>query len=146
MAHFDGRNRAADRLEAVYHWQPGVTLLRLPGHIMMYVGEESGKPYAIHAVWGVKDRDGNIMKIDKVALTDLDLGRGAKDGSLLERTTDVREVALESPDLRTLIQDFRGWLSIYPLRMAVALGSVITLILFVGTVAGLTARRFRPRT
>ena len=71
---------------------------------------------------------------------------GAKDGSLLERTTDVREVALESPDLRTLIQDFRGWLSIYPLRMAVALGSVITLILFVGTVAGLTARRFRPRT
>ena len=80
------------------------------------------------------------------SLTDLDLGRGAKDGSLLERTTDVREVALESPDLRTLIQEFRGWLSIYPLRMAVALGSVITLILFVGTVAGLTARRFRPRT
>jgi len=146
LAHFDGRNRAADRLETVYHWEPGVTLLRLPGHIMMYVGEESGKPYAIHAVWGVKDRDGNIMKIEKVAITDLDLGRGAKAGSLLERTTDVREIALESPDLRTLIQDFRGWLSVYPLRIAVALGSVITLILFVGTVAGLTARRFRLRT
>jgi len=110
---------------------------------MMYVGEESGKPYAIHAVWGVKDRDGNIMKIEKVAITDLDLGRGAKAGSLLERTTDVREIALESPNLRTLIHDFRGCVSIYPLRIAVALGSVITLIMFVGTVAALTARRPR---
>jgi hypothetical protein len=111
----------------------------------MYLGEEAGKPYAIHAVSGVKDRDGNIMKIDKVAVTDLDLGRGAKNGSLLERITDVREVALESSDLRTLIRDFGEWLSVHPLRVAVALGSIITVMLLVGAVAGLTARRFRRR-
>ncbi len=145
LAHFEERDRAADRLDTVHRWPPGVTLLRLPGHIMMYLGEEAGKPYAIHAVWGVKDRDGNIMKIDKVAVTDLDLGRGAKDGSLLERITDVREVALGSSDLRTLIRDFDDWLSVHPLRVAVALGSIITVMLFVGAVAGLTARRFGRR-
>jgi monofunctional biosynthetic peptidoglycan transglycosylase len=146
VAHFKERDHAADRLHTVYRWQPGVTLLRLPGHLMMYVGEETGKPYAIHAVWGVKNRDGNIMKIEKVAITDLDLGRGAKDGSLLERMTDAREVALQSSDLKTLILDFADWLSIHPLRIAVALGSVVTAMLFVGAVVGLTARRFRQRT
>lgn len=145
LAHFEERDRVADRLDTVHRWQPGVTLLRLPGHIMMYLGEEAGKPYAIHAVSGVKDRDGNIMKIAKVAVTDLDLGRGAKDGSLLERMTDVREVALESSDLRTLIRDFGDWLSVHPLRVAVALGSIITVMLFVGAFAGWRARRFRQR-
>ena len=145
LAHFEERDRAAERLDTVHRWQPGVTLLRLPGHIMLYLGEESGKPYAIHAVWGVKDRDGNIMNIDKVAVTDLDLGRGAKGGSLLERITDVREVALESSDLRTLFRDFGDWLSVHPLRVAVALGSIITVMLFVGAVARLTARRFGQR-
>jgi monofunctional glycosyltransferase len=145
VAQFDQRDHAAKRLDTVDHWQPGVTLLRLPGHIMLYVGEESGKPYAIHAVSGVKDRDGNIMRIEKIAITDLDLGRGAKDGSLLERVTDVREVALESSDLKTLIQDFGDWLSIHPLRIVVALGCVITMMLFLGAVGGLTARRFRQR-
>jgi hypothetical protein len=86
------------------------------------------------------------MKIEKVAITDLDLGRGAKDGSLLERMTDAREVALQSSDLKTLILDFADWLSIHPLRIAVALGSVVTAMLFVGAVVGLTARRFRQRT
>jgi len=145
LAHFDGRNHAAARLDTVSHWQPGVTLLRLPGHIMLYVGEEAGKPYAIHAVSGVKDREGNIMRIEKVAITDLELGRGATAGSLLERMTDVREVALESSDLRTLIHNFGAWLSVHPLRMAVALGSVITVMLFVGVITGVTARRIRPR-
>jgi hypothetical protein len=112
---------------------------------MLYVGEEAGKPYAIHAVSGVKDREGNIMRIEKVAITDLELGRGATAGSLLERMTDVREVALESSDLRTLIHNFGAWLSVHPLRMAVALGSVITVMLFVGVITGVTARRLRPR-
>jgi len=145
LAHFDERDHAAERLETVSHWQPGVTLLRLPGHIMLYVGEEARKPYAIHAVSGVKDREGNIMRIEKVAITDLELGRGATAGSLLTRTTDVREVALESSDLRTLIQNFRDWLSVHPLRIAVALGSVITMLLFVGAITGMTARRIRQR-
>jgi monofunctional glycosyltransferase len=145
LAHFEARDRAADRLDTAVRWQPGVTLLRFPGHIMMYLGEEAGKPYAIHAVSGVKDRDGNIMKIEKVAVTDLDLGLGAKTGSLLERVTDVREVALERSDLRTLTRDFGDWLSVHPLRIAVALGSIITVMLVVGAVAGLTARHFRER-
>jgi monofunctional glycosyltransferase len=145
VARFEEGDRAIDRLDTVHRWGPGVTLLRLPGHIMIYLGEEAGKPYAIHAVWGVKDRDGKIMKIDKVAVTDLDLGRGAKDGSLLERITDVREVALGSSDFRTLIRDFADWLSVHPLRVAAALSSIITVMLFVGAVRGLTGRRFRRR-
>jgi monofunctional glycosyltransferase len=145
VARFEEHDLAADRLDTVRRWQPGVTLLRLPGHIMLYLGEEAGQPYAIHAVWGVKDRDGNIMKIDKVAVTDLDLGSGATAGSLLERVTDVRTVALESSDLRALVHDLGDWLSVHPLRVGVAVGSIITMMLFVGTAARSRARRFGQR-
>lgn len=145
LARFDERDLAEDRLDTVPGWQPGETLLRLPGHIMMYLGEEAGQPYVIHAVWGVKDRDGNIMKIDRVAVTDLDLGRGARAGSLLERVTDVRGVALPPSDLGTLVRDFGDWLSVHPLRVGAALGSMIAMMVFVGAVARSRARRFGPR-
>ena len=90
------------KLDTTHLWQPAVTFLRLPGHIMLYLGEDDGKPYAIHAIWGVPDKDGNIIKVNKVAVTDLDLGLGGWKGSLLERITDVRGVYLDlsSPQSR----------------------------------------------
>jgi len=84
-----------DKLDTTHLWQPAVTFLRLPGHIMLYLGEDDGKPYAIHAIWGVPDKDGNIVKVNKVAVTDLDLGLGGWKGSLLERITDVRGIYLD---------------------------------------------------
>lgn len=73
----------------------GISLLYMKGHIMLYLGESGGRPYAIHSTWAyrVPDKDrGTLFKIGRVAVTDLELGKGSKNGSLLERLKSVRMI------------------------------------------------------
>ena len=74
---------------------PLATILRLPGHIMLYLGEEKGKHYAIHSLWGIQKsgKTGPIAeKIGKVVVSDLSLGRKGPNRSLLDRLTDIRMI------------------------------------------------------
>jgi hypothetical protein len=87
-----GKKRILDR--AV----PLATLLRLPGHIMLYLGKDHDKHYVIHSIWGVQrvDKFGPALeKIGKVVVSDLSLGSSSPSGSLLERITDIRYIGLE---------------------------------------------------
>lgn len=72
---------------------PGLTLLRLEGHIMLYLGSYNGRAYAIHDTWGFrKPRDkqeDDIYVINRVVVSDLYLGQGSHKGSLLKRLTHV---------------------------------------------------------
>jgi hypothetical protein len=72
---------------------PLATLLRLPGHIMLYLGKENGRYYVIHQIWGIQ-RGGwfgpVLEKIGKAAVSDLSLGKSGPNGSLLHRLTDIR--------------------------------------------------------
>lgn len=73
---------------------PAQTFVKLKGHIMLYLGKVDGRHYVIHATAGYR-RPGNFAKKiilkDKVVTTyralvsDMDLGKGGKTGSLLER-------------------------------------------------------------
>ena len=36
---------------------PFLTLLRKPGHIMLYIGSSQGRPLIMHSLWGLKTRD-----------------------------------------------------------------------------------------
>jgi hypothetical protein len=70
-----------------------LTLLRLKGHIMLYLGEENGRSYAIHAIWAYRSKglEGDIATVlGKVVVSDLSLGEGSSKGSLLERIVAVR--------------------------------------------------------
>jgi len=72
---------------------PLATTLRLPGHIMFYLGKDKGRYYVIHSIWGIQrsGRSGpTLEKIGRVAVSDLDLGKEGLHGSLLDRVTDVR--------------------------------------------------------
>jgi hypothetical protein len=72
---------------------PLVTLLRLPGHIMLYLGKENGRYYVIHNIWGIQRAGwfGPVLKkIGKCVVSDLSLGRSGPNGSLLQRITDIR--------------------------------------------------------
>ncbi len=71
----------------------GLTLLYMKGHILLYAGHVDGVPYAVHALWGYRERDwrGDRVRVTgRVVLSDLALGRGTKKGSLLERLVSVR--------------------------------------------------------
>lgn len=41
--------------------RPFLTLLTMPGHVMLYLGEWQGEPAALHAVWGVRTRGGEAV-------------------------------------------------------------------------------------
>ena len=70
------------------------TILRLQGHIVLYLGSYNDKPYAIHSAWAYREPlpDGSQRAriIGRVAVTSLDLGGGSAKGSLLERVISAR--------------------------------------------------------
>jgi hypothetical protein len=78
---------------------PLATTLRLPGHIMLYLGKDKGKYYVIHNIWGVQ-RGGwfgpVLEKIGKVVVSDLSLGRLGPLQSLLHRITNIQTIASDS--------------------------------------------------
>ena len=72
---------------------PLATVLRLPGHIMLYLGKDRGRYYAIHSIWGIEKEialNRLLEKIAKVEVSDLSLGESGPQGSLLQRITDAR--------------------------------------------------------
>ncbi len=77
---------------------PLVTTLRLPGHIMLYLGSDKGRYYVIHSIWGVKGPgtpDPKLIKIGRVVVSDLSLGGSGPNGSLLARLTDIRLIGAD---------------------------------------------------
>jgi len=82
---------------------PMGTLLRLPGHIMLYLGKEKGRYYVIHNIWGIQ-RAGcfgpKLEKIGKVVVSDLSLGKFGPNQSLLHRITDIQLIGSGQVDRR----------------------------------------------
>ena len=77
---------------------PFATTLRLPGHIMLYLGEEKGRYFVIHSIWGFQSRGPSgptLQRIGKAVVSDLSLGQSGPSGSLLHRITDIRVIAGE---------------------------------------------------
>ncbi|MGZ3615079.1 MAG: C40 family peptidase, partial [Thermodesulfobacteriota bacterium] len=72
---------------------PLATTLRLPGHIMLYLGRDKGKHYVIHSLWGIQG-SGKVETIGKVVVSDLTLGSNGPNGSLLDRITGMRTIGL----------------------------------------------------
>ncbi len=80
-----------EKMKALDRTVPLATTLRLPGHIMLYLGKEKGRHYVIHAFWGIQGPD-KVETIGKVAVSDLSLGSKGPNGSLLDRVTDIRTI------------------------------------------------------
>ena len=49
-----GLNRKDKKRVIIERATPFLTLVRKPGHIMLYVGSRNGEPIVLHATWGVK--------------------------------------------------------------------------------------------
>ncbi|MCB9772414.1 MAG: SH3 domain-containing protein [Candidatus Omnitrophica bacterium] len=75
--------------------KPGITIAQLKGHIVLYLGMVDGRPYAIHEVYAYRENvDGKDRPriLNRVVVSDFDLGKGSKKGSLLERIVSIREI------------------------------------------------------
>ncbi|MFC1692414.1 SH3 domain-containing protein [Candidatus Latescibacterota bacterium] len=77
------------RLEILKSTPGGITLLGMPGHIMIYLGNILGKPYAISAFWAWRTPSGSVEDIAhraaRVAVTDLMLGEWSQKGAFIDR-------------------------------------------------------------
>jgi len=69
----------------------GVVLLYMPGHIMLYLGEAGGKPYVVSSLSEYLRPCGEgaeqVMRVDRVAVHDLELGRHTSKTAFIERLT-----------------------------------------------------------
>jgi hypothetical protein len=75
--------------------QPGITIAQMKGHIVLYLGTYQDRPFAIHEAYAYREpvNDGDRVRVfNRVAVSDLNLGKGSKKGSLLERMIAIREV------------------------------------------------------
>lgn len=71
----------------------GATILPLKGHIMLFLGMNNDRAYAIHATWGYREKrflKDRVRVVNRVIVSDLSLGEGSRKGSLLERLISVR--------------------------------------------------------
>ena len=72
---------------------PLASIIRLPGHIMLYLGKHQGRHFVIHSIWGIQKVDASglvLEKIGKNVVSDLSLGESGLNGSLFDRITNVR--------------------------------------------------------
>lgn len=79
----------------------GVVLLQFPGHVMLYLGKDAnGRPMAIHAFAEYlapcaktdplrPEGKETLFKVDKIQVTDLELGRGSSRTAFIERLTGI---------------------------------------------------------
>jgi hypothetical protein len=103
-ASFSGQENSDVRLAALKHKAaPGITTLYMKGHIMLYLGIVEGRPYAIHASWGYRQkcheaRNGQescqevLRVMNRVVVSDLSLGESSNKRSLLQRLLTIRRI------------------------------------------------------
>ena len=99
VANFDKSVPVAERIQKIsLEMQPGISILQMNGHIMLYLGLVDGEAYAIHDMWGYGEpgqgRE-NLRVVNRVVVTNLSLGQGTNSGSLLERLVTLRVVDAE---------------------------------------------------
>jgi hypothetical protein len=95
VAKFESDTPESDKLSVLGEVSGGITTLYMKGHIMLYLGKVGFLPYAIHQTWAFRMRNGDqdaAYKVNRVAVTDMDLGRGTRNGSLLDRLQSIQVI------------------------------------------------------
>jgi hypothetical protein len=86
---------AAAKLDAIdTHGERGLVLEYMPGHVMLDLGEKDGRRFSISAiaefVTPCSDGQGETLhRLDRVAVTDLETGRGTSRGAFIDRITKL---------------------------------------------------------
>ncbi len=85
--------REIARFDRFKNLPSGISILYMPGHIMLYLGEDNGNYYVIHDTWAYTEGKWSSKTekhIGRVVVSDLSLGKYGKTGSLLERLKIIK--------------------------------------------------------
>ncbi len=86
---------------------PGATLVGLDRHIMLYVGDYEGMPFVIHQIFGYSDGS-DFVKLNRVALTGLNLGENSRSGAFAERINSINQIILPVPSRQATADSLLG--------------------------------------
>ncbi len=85
-----------ERKAALRSARPGITLLKLPKHQMIYIGTVNDQFYVIHSTWAERTGEDKIAdeknRINQVVVSDLELNGKSWVGSLGDRILSINEV------------------------------------------------------
>lgn len=94
LGHFQPFGDTQTKLDILKAATPGITLLRMPHHQMIYLGQENGQTYVIHCTWAERysmtSDDKN--RINQVVVSDLELNGKSRIGSLFDRIITITEL------------------------------------------------------
>lgn len=74
--------------------KPFRSLLYVPGHIVLYLGEYRGEPVIMHTYWGIRKKDGTKLVTGRTIISSTEPGKERK---------DVKERAKLINTLRTIV-------------------------------------------
>ena len=94
LGHFEPFQDGAGKRQALRSGTPALTLLRMPLHLMLYLGEVNGQFYVIHSTWAerVSMTSDEKVRINQVVVSDLSLNGRSYVGSLFDRVISINEV------------------------------------------------------
>ncbi len=94
LGHFEPYEQAGQKEAALRIATPGITLLKMPMHMMIYLGEADGRFFIIHSTWAerVSMTSDEKKRINQVVVSDMSLNGHSYLGSLFDRTISINEL------------------------------------------------------
>ena len=94
LGHYQPFSDEPSKNAALEEGRPAITLLKMPLHIMIYLGEVNGRHYVIHSTWAERISMTSDAKnrINQVVVSDLSLNGKSRIGSLFDRTISINEL------------------------------------------------------
>jgi len=94
LGHFEPGEYEREKINALRTGMPGNTLLRMPLHMMLYLGEIDGRFFVVHSTWAerVSMTSDEKNRINQVVVSDLSLNGKSYLGSLFDRIVSINEL------------------------------------------------------
>ncbi|MBI4357738.1 MAG: SH3 domain-containing protein [Candidatus Omnitrophica bacterium] len=94
LGHFNPMEDRNKKAAALGIATPGITLLKMPLHMMLYIGEADGRFFIIHSTWAerISMTSDEKNRINQVIVSDLSLNGHSYLGSLFDRTISINEL------------------------------------------------------
>ncbi len=94
LGHFERYKNEDEKTAALREGTPGITLLKMPLHMMLYIGEVDGRFFIIHSTWAerISMTSDEKNRINQVVVSDLSLNGHSYVGSLFDRIIAMNEL------------------------------------------------------
>jgi len=74
-----GLKKSAKKKKIIQEAEPFRSLLYVPGHIVLYLGQYKGEPVIMHTYWGIRKKNGSKLVTGRTIITSTEPGKERRD-------------------------------------------------------------------